>query len=369
MARISWRVSRRATSSNSTRRPSDSRQAHRVRGRPAALGRAARVEDLEAARASSWSGRWEWPNTTASASGKRPPQPREPPARGPASCTIADPRALGLDRPLRGQPAPQLVVVHVAVHREQRRPDRLDLGVGAWRGHEVARVEDQVGAPPAARTQASGRRRSAARHVGVRDDGDQHLDWPTGARSSVDRAPPSGGGSRRFESCRARTLFAVRAITPPQLSVVLSTLGNYEVLRRVLDGYDRQDAPAGQLRADRGRRPGGARARGRRRRDRASGHMPCAGSPAACRACRQPQHRAGARPRAPLVPLHRQRHDPGAGTRVRAPRVAPRATPRTKSPSPVTCAGRRELRVTPFMKWLDRGMQFNFPAVEGIEAN
>jgi GT2 family glycosyltransferase len=29
----------------------------------------------------------------------------------------------------------------------------------------------------------------------------------------------------------------------------------------------------------------------------------------------------------------------------------------------------RELRETPFMKWLDRGMQFNFPAVKGIEAN
>ena len=28
----------------------------------------------------------------------------------------------------------------------------------------------------------------------------------------------------------------------PELSVVLSTLGNYEVLGRVLDGYSRQDA-------------------------------------------------------------------------------------------------------------------------------
>src|SRR5947209_4275295 len=28
------------------------------------------------------------------------------------------------------------------------------------------------------------------------------------ARSSVDRAPPSGGGSRRFKSCRARSAWA-----------------------------------------------------------------------------------------------------------------------------------------------------------------
>jgi glycosyltransferase involved in cell wall biosynthesis len=33
----------------------------------------------------------------------------------------------------------------------------------------------------------------------------------------------------------------------PRLSVVLSTLGNYAVLRRVLDGYERQDAPAGSF--------------------------------------------------------------------------------------------------------------------------
>jgi len=31
------------------------------------------------------------------------------------------------------------------------------------------------------------------------------------------------------------------------LSVVISTLGNYDVLRRVLDGYSRQDAPAGSF--------------------------------------------------------------------------------------------------------------------------
>ena len=33
----------------------------------------------------------------------------------------------------------------------------------------------------------------------------------------------------------------------PQLSVVISTLGNYATLERVLDGYSRQTAPAGSF--------------------------------------------------------------------------------------------------------------------------
>src|SRR4051794_36845855 len=41
--------------------------------------------------------------------------------------------------------------------------------------------------------------------------------------------------------------FAAVESEHPQLSVVLSTLGNYAVLERVLDGYDRQDAPPGSF--------------------------------------------------------------------------------------------------------------------------
>src|SRR3954453_16915327 len=41
--------------------------------------------------------------------------------------------------------------------------------------------------------------------------------------------------------------FAAVETEHPQLSVVLSTLGNYPVLERVLDGYDRQDAPPGSF--------------------------------------------------------------------------------------------------------------------------
>src|SRR3954454_6399179 len=41
--------------------------------------------------------------------------------------------------------------------------------------------------------------------------------------------------------------FAAVETEHPQLSVVLSTLGNYAVLERVLDGYDRQDAPPGSF--------------------------------------------------------------------------------------------------------------------------
>lgn len=35
--------------------------------------------------------------------------------------------------------------------------------------------------------------------------------------------------------------------TEPELSVVISTLGNYDVLERVLDGYSRQDATPGSF--------------------------------------------------------------------------------------------------------------------------
>ena len=34
---------------------------------------------------------------------------------------------------------------------------------------------------------------------------------------------------------------------PPELTVVVSTLGNYSGLARVLDGYERQDAEAGSF--------------------------------------------------------------------------------------------------------------------------
>src|SRR3954453_10197221 len=42
--------------------------------------------------------------------------------------------------------------------------------------------------------------------LGARRRPNGSVDWPTRARSSVDRALPSGGRSRRFESCRARRL-------------------------------------------------------------------------------------------------------------------------------------------------------------------
>jgi GT2 family glycosyltransferase len=40
---------------------------------------------------------------------------------------------------------------------------------------------------------------------------------------------------------------APRIQHPPDLSVIISTLGNYETLRRVLDGYSSQDAPRGSF--------------------------------------------------------------------------------------------------------------------------
>ena len=101
------------------------REPHRVRRSAPALGRRARVEDVEpGARA----------RATAGASGRtRPRRPRRSagagaraaPSAGPPSCVIDDPRALRLDDPHRGQPHPHLGLVDVAVHRVHRRAERL----------------------------------------------------------------------------------------------------------------------------------------------------------------------------------------------------------------------------------------------------
>src|SRR5687768_18531469 len=51
-----------------------------------------------------------------------------------------------------------------------------------------------------------------------------------------------GRGSAAARS-RRQPSASFRAMPGPELSVVVSTLGNYDVLRRVLDGYSGQDAP------------------------------------------------------------------------------------------------------------------------------
>jgi GT2 family glycosyltransferase len=152
----------------------------------------------------------------------------------------------------------------------------------------------------------------------------------------------------------------------PALSVVLSTLGMYPVLRRVLDGYDRQDASAGSFevvvvadaadpephRVDEaiGDRSYPVR--------RITGHIP------GLSANRNAGRRAA---RAPLVlftdndtiPVRRLVSEHlGWHSRHPADHVGVLGHVRWAP----------ELRVTPFMRWLEHGIQFDYPNIRGIEA-
>ena len=148
---------------------------------------------------------------------------------------------------------------------------------------------------------------------------------------------------------------------------MLSTLGNYEVLRRVLDGYDRQevepgafelivvvdaaDPEPGTVDAVIGERPYAVR--------RITGHRK------GLSANRNAGWREAA---APLVLLTDNDTIPVPAL-VAEHLEWHRRFPEEEAAIAGHVRWARELRETPFMKWLDRGMQFNFPAVKGIEAN
>lgn len=152
----------------------------------------------------------------------------------------------------------------------------------------------------------------------------------------------------------------------PRLSVVLSTLGNYEVLGRVLDGYSRQDAPPGSFElivvtdaadpdpdavdAAIGERPYPVR--------RLTSRIP------GLSANRNTGWRQA---RAPIVLITDNDTIPVPGL------VGEHLEWHRRFPEEqVAVAGRvrwsPELRVTPFMRWLDRGFQFDFASIDGIEA-
>ena len=153
----------------------------------------------------------------------------------------------------------------------------------------------------------------------------------------------------------------------PQLSVVISTLGRYELLERVLDGFARQDVdprrfevlvvadaadpdPDAVKRAT-GRRPYAARV--------LTGTVPGAS------ANRNTGWRA-ARSSLVLFTDNDTVPVPGfLGEHLRWHGSAP--APEVVVIGPVRWA--RELDVTPFMKWLDRGIQFDFGTIEGTEAS
>lgn len=153
----------------------------------------------------------------------------------------------------------------------------------------------------------------------------------------------------------------------PDISVVVSTLGNYEVLRRVLDGYDRQDAEPGsfelivvvdmadphpervdQLLADRS-------CDVRRVTGRAPGLS--ANRNTGWREARAPVVLFTDNDTIPvprMVSEHLAWHD-----RHRDEEVAVLGHVRWA----------KELRVTAFMRWLEHGVQFNYPSIKGTEAS
>jgi GT2 family glycosyltransferase len=152
----------------------------------------------------------------------------------------------------------------------------------------------------------------------------------------------------------------------PELTVVISTLGMYETLGRVLDRYAEQEAPPGSFEvivvAD-AAEPDPTAVEG------AVGTRPypvrvLTGSIPGLSANRNAGWQAAA---APLVLFtdndtlpERQlvREHLGWHERHPGPEVAVLGHVRWA----------RELRVTPFMRWLERGVQFDYPHIEGIEA-
>ena len=172
-----------STSSKAIRPSVDRRQAHRVaRRRRRSVGEPG-LKIAKPSRASC-SGMCECPKTTASASGKRPAHPLEAPGGRAGVVDHRDPRAAGAAtvRALAAA-APELGVVHVAVHGVHRRPERLEPSQHR-RLDEVAGVQDRVGLPQP--LDAGGRERAAAaRQMRVGDDRRASLRAP---RARVERA-------------------------------------------------------------------------------------------------------------------------------------------------------------------------------------
>jgi GT2 family glycosyltransferase len=152
----------------------------------------------------------------------------------------------------------------------------------------------------------------------------------------------------------------------PALSVVVSTLGNYPVLRRVLDGYSQQDAPSGSFellvvvdQSDPNPRAVDE-AIGRRSYPV---HRLTGGRPGLS-ANRNAGWRAA---RAPVVLFTDNDTIPTPG--LTSEHLAwHRRFPEAEVAVLGHVRWARELRVTPFMKWLERGVQFDYPSIAGSDA-
>ena len=170
------------------------REPHRVRGRAPALGRRARVEDLEAARACSCSGRCEWPNTTASASGKRRRSRARRPSAGPPSwsSTIRAPSAsTSRTRGSRIRSAGSSTLPCTACTGGPSDSQQLEH----LERDEVAGVQDRVRGAAAARRRPRAARR-APRHVRVADDRELHAALSSHVRGRTASRTPRRGDKR-----------------------------------------------------------------------------------------------------------------------------------------------------------------------------
>jgi GT2 family glycosyltransferase len=151
----------------------------------------------------------------------------------------------------------------------------------------------------------------------------------------------------------------------PDLSIVLSTLGNYDVLAKVLAGYEQQDAADGSFElivvADTAEPDIGAV-------ERAIGERPypvtmLRGHVQGLSANRNTGWHAA---RAPVVMFTDNDTIP-VGRLVSEHLASHAAHPERE----VAVAGHvrwaRGIKVTPFMKWLDRGVQFDYGSLSGEE--
>ncbi len=195
-------------SSNAIVAALDAREAHRVGGGPAALGRAARVEDLKAVLGALVQRQVRVAEDHGvGAVAEAPAHAREPAA---PRAGVVDHRDAGLARPPR-RARPAAAGAAPRCRRCRARPRAADRSRSRSRSTSTVMKSPAWTIRSAAAmrsTQALGQAPPAARHVGVGDDCDDGHGSTlnrTRARSSVDRALPSGGRSRRFESCRARS--------------------------------------------------------------------------------------------------------------------------------------------------------------------
>jgi ribosome-associated protein len=158
-----------------------SREAHGVMRRAAALGRAARVEDLKTFRALV-EGQVRVAEDHRVGVREAAAKTCEPALCRPRVVDHADSGASRFDDGLARQAPPQTGRVHVAVHRAEGWAKRLDRHEYLF-AYEIPRVDDQVGAAHQLE-RAPGHRAWPARHVRVGQDRYQHR------RESVTARPP-----------------------------------------------------------------------------------------------------------------------------------------------------------------------------------